>query len=69
MLINVLKLFDIIINMAPGSSQGDANTLALAMYNYGFTGSGNYGLASAIAVILFILVVPAMLFNIRRLRG
>lgn len=69
MLINVLKLFDIIINMAPGSSQGDANTLALAMYNYGFTGTGNYGLASAIAVILFILVVPAMLFNIRRIRG
>ena len=69
MVINVLKLFDIIINMAPGSSQGDANTLALAMYNYGFTGTGNFGLASAIAVILFILVVPAMLFNIRRIRG
>jgi alpha-glucoside transport system permease protein len=70
MLINVLKLFDIIINMAPGSSQGDANTLALAMYNYGFTGSPPAtGLASAIAVILFILVVPAMLFNIRRIRG
>ena len=70
MLINVLKLFDIIINMAPGSSQGDANTLALAMYNYGFTGTpGDFGLASAIAVILFVLVVPAMLFNIRRLRG
>jgi alpha-glucoside transport system permease protein len=69
MLINVLKLFDIIINMAPGSSQGDANTLALAMYNYGFTGTGDYGLASAIAVILFVLVVPAMLFNIKRIRG
>ncbi|MGH7723090.1 MAG: ABC transporter permease subunit [Candidatus Dormibacteria bacterium] len=69
MLINVLKLFDIIINMAPGSSQGDANTLALAMYNYGFTGSGDFGLASALAVILFILVVPAMLLNIRRIRG
>jgi alpha-glucoside transport system permease protein len=69
MLINVLKLFDIIINMAPGSSQGDANTLALAMYNYGFTGAGDFGLASAIAVILFILVIPAMLFNMRRLKG
>lgn len=69
MVINVLKIFDIILNMAPGSSQGDANTLALAMYNYGFTGLGDFGLASAIAVILFILVVPAMLFNLRRIRG
>ena len=69
MLINVLKLFDIIINMAPGSSQGDAKTLALAMYDYGFTGTGDFGLASAIAVILFILVVPAMLFNVKRIRG
>jgi alpha-glucoside transport system permease protein len=69
MLINALKLFDIIINMAPGSSQGEANTLALAMYNYGFTPPGDFGLASALAVILFVLVVPAMLFNIRRIRG
>ena len=69
MLINVLKIFDIILNMAPGSSQGDANTLALAMYNYGFTGLGNWGLASALAVILFILVVPAIVINLRRIRG
>jgi alpha-glucoside transport system permease protein len=69
MLINVLKIFDIILNMAPGSSQGDANTLALAMYNFGFTGLGNWGLASALAVILFILVVPAIVLNLRRIRG
>ncbi len=69
MLINVLKIFDIILNMAPGSSQGDAQTLALALYNYGFAGNSDFGLASAIAVILFILVVPAMLFNMRRIRG
>jgi alpha-glucoside transport system permease protein len=69
MLINVLKIFDIILNMAPGSSQGDANTLALAMYNFGFTGLGNWGLASALAVILFILVVPAIVINLRRIKG
>jgi alpha-glucoside transport system permease protein len=69
MLINVLKIFDIILNMAPGSSQGDANTLALAMYNFGFTGLGNWGLASALAVILFILVVPAIVLNLRRIKG
>ncbi len=69
MLINVLKIFDIIINMAPGSSQEEAQTLAVVMYNSGFSGLGNWGLASAIAVILFILVVPAMVSNLRRIRG
>lgn len=69
MVINVLKVFDIILNMAPGSSQGAANTLALEMYNDGFTGGIHSGLASAVAVILFILVVPAMLFNLKRIRG
>jgi alpha-glucoside transport system permease protein len=69
MIINVLKVFDIILNMAPGSSQGDANTLALAIYNDGFTGGIHSGLASAIAVILFILVVPAMVWNLKRVKG
>jgi alpha-glucoside transport system permease protein len=69
MVINVLKVFDIILNMAPGSSQGESSTLALEMYNQGFTGGIHSGLSSAIAVILFLLVVPAMLFNLKRLRG
>ncbi|HEX3616651.1 MAG TPA: sugar ABC transporter permease [Solirubrobacteraceae bacterium] len=68
MVINVLKVFDIILNMAPGSSQAGASTLALEMYNEGFSGGIHSGLSSAIAVILFLLVVPAMLFNLRRLR-
>ena len=69
MVINVLKVFDIILNMAPGSSQAGASTLALEMYNEGFSGGIHSGLSSAIAVILFLLVVPAMLFNLKRLRG
>jgi ABC-type sugar transport system permease subunit len=39
------------------------------MYNSGFTGLGNWGLASAIAVILFVLVIPAVVFNLRRIQG
>ncbi len=69
MIINVLKVFDIILNMAPGSSQDQANTLALAIYNDGFTGGIHSGLASAIAVVLFILVVPAMLWNLKKIKG
>jgi alpha-glucoside transport system permease protein len=70
MTINVLKIFDIIYAMPPGSSQGDATTLALSMYNLAFTGAHpDLGLSSAVAVILFVLVIPAMLFNLRRIRG
>jgi alpha-glucoside transport system permease protein len=70
MVINVLKIFDIILNMPPGSSVGDAATLALQMYNVGFAvGGGDQGLASALAVILFVLVVPAIIFNMRRIQG
>ena len=69
MIINVLKIFDVILNMAPGSSQGDASTLALAMFNEGFTGGIHSGVASAIAVILFLLVIPAMVATLGRIRG
>jgi alpha-glucoside transport system permease protein len=31
MLINVLKVFDIVVSLAPGSVQDDANVIALAM--------------------------------------
>jgi alpha-glucoside transport system permease protein len=69
MVINVLKIFDIVINMAPGSSQQQANTLALSIYNDGFTSGIHTGLASAIAVVLFLLVVPAMLWNLKKLKA
>jgi alpha-glucoside transport system permease protein len=67
MIINVLKIFDIILNMAPSVSQ--ANTLATELYNLGFASSPPAnGLASAIAVILFLLVVPVIYVNLRRIR-
>lgn len=67
LMINVLKIFDIVFVMAPGSVQDDANVIALDLYKTAFTGL-NYGRGSAIAVILFLLVVPLMYFNIRRFR-
>jgi len=35
----------------------------------GFGGGVHTGLASALAVMLFVLVVPAMLFNLKRISG
>ncbi|WP_199573814.1 carbohydrate ABC transporter permease [Streptomyces murinus] len=67
LMINVLKVFDLVYIIAPGSSQDDANVLALELYRRGFA-EGQPGVASAIAVFLLVLVIPVMLFNIRRLR-
>jgi alpha-glucoside transport system permease protein len=68
MLINVLKVFDIVIALAPGSVQDDGNVIALEMWRTAFGGSLNFGFGSAIAVFLFILVIPVLLLNIRRFR-
>ena len=68
MIINVLKIFDIILSVAPGSSQSAANVIALAMWRTSFGGVNDFGLGSAIAVFLFLLVVPVLLLNVRRFR-
>jgi len=71
MVINVLKIFDIVVNLGADSSQpgGQASTLASDVYYLGFSGGIHTGLASALAVVLFILVIPAMLFNLKRISG
>jgi alpha-glucoside transport system permease protein len=68
MLIYVLKVFDIVIAIAPGSVQDDANVIALAMWRTSFGGVNNFGLGAAIAVFLFLLVIPILVLNIRRFR-
>jgi alpha-glucoside transport system permease protein len=67
LMINVLKIFDLVFIIAPGSSQDDANVLALQLYRSAFA-EQKPGVASAIAILLLLLVVPVMWFNIRRLR-
>jgi alpha-glucoside transport system permease protein len=68
MLINVLKVFDIVLSVAPASSQDEANVIALAMWRTAFGGVNDFGLGSAIAVFLFLLVVPLLLLNVRNFR-
>ena len=68
MLIYVLKVFDIVIAIAPGSVQDDANVIALAMWRTSFGGVNDFGLGAAIAVFLFLLVIPILGINIRRFR-
>ncbi|WP_030589119.1 carbohydrate ABC transporter permease [Streptomyces anulatus] len=68
LMINVLKVFDLVFIIAPGSSQDDANVLALQLYRSSFGTDADLGIGSAIAVLLLLLVIPVMLFNIRRIR-
>ena len=68
MLINVLKVFDIVISIAPGSTRSDAAVIAVQMWQQSFGGVNDFGLGSAIAVFLFVLVVPVLLLNVRRFR-
>jgi alpha-glucoside transport system permease protein len=66
MTINVLKTFDIVWVM----TGGDAGTEIIAerMLRWFFTFS-HYGRGGAIAVILFIAIIPVMLVNVRRFRA
>jgi alpha-glucoside transport system permease protein len=68
LIINVLKIFDLVLVIAPGSSQRSANVIALQMWKTAF-GIRDFGVGSALAVFLFLLVIPAMAFNIRRFRA
>jgi alpha-glucoside transport system permease protein len=68
MIINVLKVFDIVLSVAPESSQADANVIALAMWRTSFGGINDFGVGSAIAVFLFLLVIPVLALNVRRFR-
>lgn len=68
LMINVLKIFDLVFVVPPGAVRDDANVLALELYNTAFV-DGDSGVASAISIFLFVLVVPVMLLNVRRLRG
>jgi len=65
MLINVLKIFDIIYVMTGGDF--GTNVIALDFYQE-FFNFNNFGIANALAVVLLIAIIPIMFFNIRRFR-
>ncbi|GAB2630074.1 sugar ABC transporter permease [Streptomyces capparidis] len=68
LMINVLKVFDLVYIIAPGSTQAEANVLALQLYLTAFGADADEGVGSAIGVVLLLLVLPVMYFNIRRMR-
>jgi len=63
MVVQVLKVFDIVFVMTNGNygTEVIANRMYKEMFNF-----FNYGRASAIAVVLLLLITPFMILNIRR---
>jgi alpha-glucoside transport system permease protein len=66
MVINALKVFDIVFVIGSAETNG-TEVIAERMIDWFFI-SNNDGRAAAIAVVLFIAIVPVMVWNIRRFR-
>jgi alpha-glucoside transport system permease protein len=64
--IGTLKVFDIVRTMTGGNF--GTNVVANEFYSQTFRAS-NEGLGAALAVLLFVLVIPIVLYNIRQLRA
>ena len=62
--IGVLKVFDIVRTMTGG--QFDTSVVANAMYDQSFR-FGEPGRGGALAVLIFVLVIPVVIYNIRQL--
>ena len=68
LVINVIKVFDIIYIMSQGGPRGASRVIAFTMYAETFQG-GKGGYGAAVAVIMLLLILPIMALNIRRFRS
>ena len=68
LVVNVIKLFDLIFVMTAGGPGTSSRVMAFTMYAEAFAG-GLFGKGAAVAVIMLLLLLPVMIFNIRRFRS
>jgi alpha-glucoside transport system permease protein len=67
LVVNVIKLFDLIFVMTGGGPGTASQVIAFTMYQQAF-GAGQWGYGAAVAVVMLILLTPIMIFNVRRFR-
>jgi len=68
MIINVIKVFDIVYIMTKGGPGGASRVIAYSYYVETFeNGLGGYG--AAVAVVMLLLILPVMIWQIRRFRS
>ena len=68
LLVNVIKLFDLIYVLTNGGPGTASRVIAFTMYQEALPG-GQFGRGAAIAVIMLILLIPIMAYNVRRFRS
>lgn len=67
LIVNVIKLFDLIYVMTNGGPGTSSRVIAFTMYQESFPG-GLFGKGAAVAVVMLLILTPVMIFNIRRFR-
>ena len=65
LVINVIKLFDLIYTMTQGGPANSSRVIAFSMYQEALP-ARNFDYGAAIAVIMLIILIPVMIFNVRR---
>lgn len=65
LVVNVIKLFDLIYVMTRGGPGTSSRVIAFSMYQEAFP-AGRFGYGAAIAIVMLLLLVPVLIFNIRR---
>jgi alpha-glucoside transport system permease protein len=65
LIINVVKLFDLIYVMTQGGPANSSRTIAFSMYQEAIP-ARNFDYGAAIAVIMLLILLPVMVFNVRR---
>jgi alpha-glucoside transport system permease protein len=68
LLVNVIKLFDLIYVLTNGGPGVSSRVIAFTMYQESIPG-GQFGRGAAITVIMLLLLIPIMAYNIRRFRS
>jgi alpha-glucoside transport system permease protein len=68
LVVNVIKLFDLIYVMTRGGPGTSSRVIGFSMYQEAFP-QGQFGYGAAIAMVMIILLIPVMLYNVRRFRA
>jgi alpha-glucoside transport system permease protein len=67
LIVGVVKLFDLIFVMTSGGPGAASRVIAFTMYQEAFPGN-QFGKGAAVAVVMLVILIPIMIFNIRRFR-
>ncbi len=67
LIVNVIKLFDLIFVMTNGGPGTESRVVAFTMYQESLR-AGQFGKGAAVAVVMLVILIPLMIFNLRRFR-